>query len=166
MKTTLLSLTFIALASAASATTCDKIGLATYVCGVSGQPIKVDANSSSEAQAKASAVAAQLQGQAQGQNQSQGQGQTQTSSNDNSNSSTNTNTNGGNSVSIDGNPAVTLGVGINFSVPIASGVQTRNAIETANWFLQNGDRCTAFHIMSKAPRVRALKVNFTCGDKG
>lgn len=158
MKIILAITTLIILANApAFATTCYQKGNGSFICEVGDKTYHVNnANSKAEAEAAAVAFANQQQGQAQ--------------SSENTNSNRNNNINGGNSVSIEGDPAHTtsmnLGVGINFSVPIASGVQTRNAIDTANWFLQNGDRCTAFHIMSKAPRVRNLKINFNCGDKG
>jgi hypothetical protein len=169
MKALILSVALAALASAASATTvtCERIGHSNnFKCPVGSTTYNVsNANSAAAAAAAAKAYAEQKQSQnqAQVQGQAQGQQQGQTSANDNSNSSSITNT-------IEGNPkhttSMNLGVGINFSVPIASGVQTRNAIDAANWFIQNGDRCTAFNIMSKAPRVRSLKINFTCGDKG
>lgn len=118
------------------------------------------------ASAEAAAIAVANQSQDQTQDQTQDQDQSQTSENTN----TNQNVNGGNSVNIEGDPAhttsMTLGVGINFSIPIASGVQTRNAIDAANWFMQNGQSCVAYQIMSKAPRVRNLGISFNCGDKG
>ncbi len=157
--------TLVLMSGAALATTpnCERIGNSNnYRCTVPGNDVAFEVRNAVDVDAAAMAVANQLQ------NQSQGQGQDQEQSQSSEN--TNTNVNGGNSVNIEGDPAHTtsmnLGVGVNFSVPIASGVQTRNAIDTANWFIQNGDPCTAFKIMSKAPRVRNLRINFNCGDKG
>lgn len=164
MKNFLLSLALIFTASLASATTvsCERLGNSNnFRCPVGDTTYKVEgASSKAEAEAAALAFASQSQGQTQG--QAQGQNQSQVAEGGNA-------YNGGNSVEIS-NPkhttSMSLGVGINFSVPIASGVQTRNAIDTANWFIQNGDACTAFKIMAKAPRVRNLKINYNCGDKG
>lgn len=155
MKTIFLSLTAIALsAGVASAESCQRSG-GNWKCQVGGSIYTVSgASSSAEAEAAAVAYANQQQGQQQGQVAEGGNAY-----------------NGGNSVEIS-NPkhttSMSLGVGINFSVPIASGVQTRNAIDTANWYMQNGDPCTAFAIMDRAPRVRALKIKgrSNCGDKG
>jgi hypothetical protein len=153
MKPSIIALVLIAAsAGAASATTsCQKTGHNSYNCSQGGNSYKVSNVASAEA--AAAAIAKQSQEQAQDQHQSQ----SVRNSNDNSNS-----------VNIEGAPSMTanLGVGLNFSVPIASGVQTRNAIDTANWFIQNGQSCIAYQIMSKAPRVRNLKITFNCGDKG
>lgn len=168
MKTIYLAAAVTLFASTASATvTCERIGNSNnFRCPVGDTNLTVKgATSEANAAAHAAAYVAAKQEQAQNQAQVQGQQQDQTSTNtnDNSNSSSITNT-------IEGNPkhttSMNLGVGINFSVPIASGVQTRNAIDSANWFIQNGDACTAFKIMSKAPRVRNLNINYNCGDKG
>ena len=160
-----LAVTF-AVPAIAHATTpsCKLVGLV-YKCDVAGDTFNVTNAPSAEAAAAAvaAAVAEQAQSQNQGQQQGQQQGQTSSNSNDNSNSSSISNT-------IEGNPkhttSMNLGVGINFSVPIASGVQTKNAIDSANWFMQNGQSCVAYAIMAKAPRVRNLKININCGDKG
>lgn len=157
LLTILASAAFVAFAAApaAFATECKKQG-GGYVCPGNVYVDGSKAESSAEALAIATAKAEQSQGQQQG----QVQGQIAEGGNA---------YNGGNSVAIS-NPkhttSMSLGVGINFSVPIASGVQTRNAIDTANWFIQNGMPCPAYKVMEKAPRVRALKINISCGDKG
>lgn len=159
--TTIAALTLISGAVFATEPNCERLGNSNnYRCTVPGNDVAFEVRNAVDVDAAATAVANQLQNQS----QEQGQGQSQSSEN------TNTNVNGGNSVNIEGNPkhttSMNLGVGLNFNVPIASGVQTRNAIDTADWFIQNGDRCTAFKIMSKAPRVRNLRINFKCDDKG
>ena len=172
MKQILLTLAALALsAGIASATTCERLGNSNnYRCETpagKGYTVK-NANS---ANAAAKALAAQLQHQGQHQSQHQGQSQSSTNTNDNSNSSVNSNTNS-NSVSnvIEAAPkhttSINLGASINVDIPIASGVQTRNAIDAADWFMRNGQSCVAYQIMAKAPRVRNLKINFNCGDKG
>ena len=148
MKLLTITAALILAASAASATDCKRQG-GGYMCPGN---IYVDGSkASSEAEALAVALAKQEQSQEQSQ------------------SSRNSNFNGGNTVSIS-NPknttSVTFGVGVNVSLPLASGVQMKNAIDAANWFIAQGDRCTAFKIMEDAPRVRRLGLNFPCGDKG
>lgn len=148
-------------ASLASATTCTRVGDSNNFKCKDNDGLSYTVNNAASANAAAAAIAAAKQQQSQGQSQNQGQSQVATGGNA---------YNGGNSVEIS-NPkhttSMTLGVGISFSVPIASGVQTRNAIDTANWYMQNGDPCTAFAIMDRAPRVRALKIKgrSNCGDK-
>lgn len=144
--------------SMATTNDCKKQG-GGYMCG----NIYVDgskAESNAEALAIANAKQEQTQGQAQG--QLQGQGQQQSSSNDNSNSSSISNV-------IEGAPKFTASanLGLNISLPIASGVQTTNAINTANWLAANGYREAACAVMQKAPRVRNAGIKINCtGDKG
>jgi hypothetical protein len=146
----------------ASATTndCKRQG-GGYVCGPTN--IYVDGSKAqSEAEAHAYATAKQEQEQAQLQGQAQGQTQTSSNSNDNSNSSSITNT-------IEGAPKFTASanLGLNISLPIASGVQTSNAINTANWLVANGYPAAACAVMQKAPRVRNSGIKINCGgDRG
>ena len=62
--------------------------------------------------------------------------------------------------------SMNLGVGVNFDIPIAQGHQTANAINTANWYIANGDTCTAFKVMDDSPPMRRYGIKRTCGDKG
>lgn len=143
-------------ATVSSATECKKQG-GGYTCPTSGGDIYVD-GSKAESAAAAAAYATAKAEQSQGQQQGQVQGQVAEGGNA---------YNAGNSVEIS-NPSHTtsLGVGVNFSVPIASGVQTKNAIDTANWYMVNGDSCTAFMVMDNSPRMRKFKIKRNCGDKG
>ena len=160
MKKLILSTALCLVSSMALATECKKQG-GGYTCPTSGGDIYVDGSKAESAAAAAAYATAKAE---------QEQSQSQSQSSNNTNANVNQNVNGGNSVNIEGDPShttsVNLGASINFSVPIASGVQTRNAIDTANWFIQNGLPCPAYKVMEKAPRVRALKINISCGDKG
>lgn len=147
-------------ASMASATTqsCPKQG-GGYMCPGNVYVDGSKASSAAEAYAIAKQTQAQLQGQA--------QGQTQSSTNSNSN------VNGGNTSTvsnvIEGAPKFTASanLGLNISLPIASGVQTANAINTATWLVANGYPAAACAVMQKAPRVRNAGITINCsGDRG
>lgn len=135
----------------------------TYHC-TTGDGSTFTVHNAASAEAAAKAIAAQQQGQSQGQSQGQGQGQSQSSENNNSN------VNGGNSVNIEGNPAHTthLGanLGINLSIPIASGIQGASCRENVRLAKEMGWDDVALKIFLKCPHVRKLNLKVYQGDKG
>lgn len=149
MKTILITLALALTTTAASATDCKRQG-GGYMCP--GNVYVDGSKASSSAEAAAIALAKQAQEQEQSQSQS----------------SQNYNVNEGNSVNIEGAPKFTasVGIGLNVNLPIASGVQAQIAREAADWYMANGDSCTAFMIMDDSPRVRNLKIKRNCGDRG
>lgn len=152
MKKLILSTALCLVASMASATEqCKKQG-GGYVCPGN---VYVDGSKAESAAAAAAVALAQQQ-------QQQGQVQGQIAEGGNA-------YNAGNTVEIS-NPkhttSMNLGVGVNFDIPIAQGHQTANAINTANWYIANGDTCTAFKVMDDSPRMRRYGIKRTCGDKG
>jgi hypothetical protein len=147
----ILTTTLCLAASMASATEkeCPKQG-GGYMCG----NVYIDGSKASSS-AEAYALAAQQQ--TQGQQQGQQQGQIATGGNA---------YNGGNSVNIEGAPALTAGIGINLDIPIARGIQGASCRETVLLAHQLGYHDIALHVLLECPHVRKLNLKINPGDKG
>lgn len=154
MKLTTLTLAAIMAASVASATEkeCPRQG-GGYMCP--GNVYIDGSKASSSAEALAYALAKQEQ--TQGQQQGQQQGQVATGGNA---------YNGGNSVNIEGAPALTAGIGINLDIPIARGIQGQSCRETVLLAHQLGYHEIALHVLLECPHVRKLNLKVNPGDKG